>query len=148
MKARSQRVTSAMEKLASDSAARSTSAHEAIRHLGITSSTVRNIVYEVFDLCPYRLQSCHRILPADSVEREAFTRWAFFKIEQNPTWIYNIFWTDEAHFLFYDDVNTYNCNIWITSNPHEHTLKPLYSAFIPVSILGPIFFETQCPVNG
>ncbi|GFW12266.1 uncharacterized protein TNCV_2489101 [Trichonephila clavipes] len=51
-------------------------------------------------------------------------------MEQDPTWGFNILWTDEAHFSLHGDVNNHICRIWATSNPR------------------PFFFETQCPVNG
>ncbi|GFW50589.1 uncharacterized protein TNCV_2888911 [Trichonephila clavipes] len=51
-------------------------------------------------------------------------------MEQNPTWVFSILWTDEAHFPLHGDINNHNCHISATSNPR------------------PFFFETQCPVNG
>ncbi|GFW15049.1 uncharacterized protein TNCV_983411 [Trichonephila clavipes] len=51
-------------------------------------------------------------------------------MEQDPTWVFNILWTDESHFSLHGDVNNHNCHIWATSNPR------------------PFFFETQCSVNG
>ncbi|GFV10744.1 DUF4817 domain-containing protein [Trichonephila clavipes] len=76
-------------------------------------------------------------------------------MEQDPTWVFNILWTDEAHFSLHGDVNNHNCHIWSTSNPREYTQKPLHSpkvtawcGFTVSFIIGPFFFETQCPVNG
>ncbi|GFT57783.1 uncharacterized protein TNCV_4865371 [Trichonephila clavipes] len=76
-------------------------------------------------------------------------------MEQDPTWVFNILWTDEAHFSLHGDVNNHNCHIWVTSNPSECTQKPLHSpkmiawcGFTGSFIIGPFFFETQCPVNG
>ncbi|GFW26693.1 uncharacterized protein TNCV_2850831 [Trichonephila clavipes] len=76
-------------------------------------------------------------------------------MEQDPTWVFNILWTDEAHFSLHGDVNNHNCCIWATSNPREYTQKPLNSpkvtawcGFTGSFIIGPFFFETQCPVNG
>ncbi|GFV54609.1 uncharacterized protein TNCV_3578631 [Trichonephila clavipes] len=76
-------------------------------------------------------------------------------MEQDPTWAFNILWTDEAHFSLHGDVNNHNCRIWVTSNPREYTQKPLHSpkvtawcGFTGSFIIGPFFFETQCPVNG
>ncbi|GFT63212.1 DUF4817 domain-containing protein [Trichonephila clavipes] len=51
-------------------------------------------------------------------------------MEQDPTWVFNILWTDEAPFSLHGDVNNHNCRIWATSNPR------------------PFFFETQRPING
>ncbi|GFX12231.1 DUF4817 domain-containing protein [Trichonephila clavipes] len=94
-------------------------------------------------------------LPADTAQREAFAKWAFSKMEQDPTWVFNILWTDEAHFSLHGDVNNHNCPIWATSNPREYTQKPLHSlkgtawcGFTGSFIIGPFLFETQCAVNG
>ncbi|GFX09840.1 DUF4817 domain-containing protein [Trichonephila clavipes] len=69
-------------------------------------------------------------------------------MEQDPTWVFNILWTDEAHFWLHGDVNNHNCRIWATSNPREYTQKPLHSpkvtawcVFTGSLIIGP-FFET------
>ncbi|GFT29463.1 uncharacterized protein TNCV_2116661 [Trichonephila clavipes] len=75
-------------------------------------------------------------------------------MEQDPTWVFNILWTDEAHFSLHGEVNNHNCRIWATSNPREYTQKPLHSpkvtawcGFKGSFIIEPFFFETQCPVN-
>ncbi|GFX96966.1 uncharacterized protein TNCV_1996981 [Trichonephila clavipes] len=128
---------------------------EAARRLGLPPSSVRNILCRILQLYPYKLQSRHELLPADTAQREAFAKWAFSKMEQDPTWVFNILWTDEAHFSLHGDVNNHNCRIWATSNPREYTQKPLHSpkvtawcGFTGSFIIGPFFFETQCPVNG
>ncbi|GFU23709.1 uncharacterized protein TNCV_2341031 [Trichonephila clavipes] len=120
-----------MEAIASEAASGTSSAREAARRLGLPPSSVH------------------------TAQREAFAKWAFSKMEQDPTWDFNILWTDEAHFSLHGDVNNYNCPIWATSNPREYTQKPLHSpkvtawcGFTGSFIIGPFFFETQCPVNG
>lgn len=54
---------------------------------------------DTFTVC-CRLQSCHELLKADTVNREAYAGCAFSKIEQNPTWVFNILSTDEVFFHF------------------------------------------------
>ncbi|GFS92214.1 uncharacterized protein TNCV_1113371 [Trichonephila clavipes] len=144
-----------MEAIASEAASGTSSAREAARRLGLPPSSVRNILRRILQLYPYKLQSCHKLLPADTAQREAFAKWAFSKMEQDPTWVFNILWTDEAHFSLHGDVNNHNCRIWATSNPREYTQKPLHSpkvtawcGFMGSFIIGPFFFETQYPVNG
>ncbi|GFV42456.1 DUF4817 domain-containing protein [Trichonephila clavipes] len=119
-----------MEAIASEAASGTSSAREAARRLGLPPSSVRNILRRILQLYPYKLQSCHELLPADTAQREAFAKWAFSKMEQDPTWVFNILWIDEAYFSLHGDVNNHNCRIWATSDPR------------------PFFFETQCPVNG
>ncbi|GFT49663.1 DUF4817 domain-containing protein [Trichonephila clavipes] len=144
-----------MEAIASEAASGTNSAREAARRLGLPPSSVRNILRRILQLYPYKLQSCHELLPADTAQREAFAKWALSKMEQDPTWVFNILWTDEAHFSLHGDVNNHNCPIWATSNPRECTQEPLHSpkgtarcGFTGSFIIGPFFFETQCPVNG
>ncbi|GFX37186.1 uncharacterized protein TNCV_199371 [Trichonephila clavipes] len=144
-----------MEAIASEAASGTSSARETARRLGLPPSFVRNILRQILQLYPYKLQSCHELLPADTAQREAFAKWAFSKMEQDPTWVFNILWTDEAPFSLHGDVNNHNCRIWATSNPREYTQKPLHSpkvtawcGFTGSFIIEPFFFETQCPVNG
>ncbi|GFT70794.1 DUF4817 domain-containing protein [Nephila pilipes] len=103
--ARSARVAAKRETLASESAAGTSIAREAGKRLGLPSSSIRNILDGVFNQYPYKVQSWHELLPSDTVEREAFMRWALSKIEQDSSWVFNILWTDEAHF------SIHNCNI-------------------------------------
>ncbi|GFT68477.1 uncharacterized protein TNCV_4307603 [Trichonephila clavipes] len=95
-----------MEAIASEAASGTSSAREAARRLGLPLSSVRNILRRILQLYPYKLQSCHELLPAEFAQREAFAKWAFSKMEQDPTWFFNILWTDEAHFSLHGDVNT------------------------------------------
>ncbi|GFU87804.1 DUF4817 domain-containing protein, partial [Trichonephila clavipes] len=127
----------------------------AARRLGLPPSSVHNILRRILQLYPYKLQSCLELLPADTAQREAFAKWAFSKMEQDPTWVFNILWTDEAHFCFMVALTTITVRIWATPNPREYTQKPLHSpkvtawcGFTGSFIIGPFFFETQCPVNG
>ncbi|GFT21838.1 DUF4817 domain-containing protein [Trichonephila clavipes] len=145
-----------MEAIAFEAASRTSSAREAARRLGLPPLSVRNIHRRLLQLYPYKLQSCHELLPADTEQKEAFAKWAFSKMEQDSTWVFNILWTYEAHFSFHGDVNNHNCPIWATSNPREYTQKPLHSPkgtawcvwFHGFIYHRTLFFETQCSVNG
>ncbi|GFY09683.1 uncharacterized protein TNCV_381771 [Trichonephila clavipes] len=75
-----------MEAIAYEAASGTSSAREAARRLGLPPSSVRNILRRILQLYPYKLQSCHELLPADTAQREAFANWAFSKMEQDPTW--------------------------------------------------------------
>ncbi|GFW20476.1 DUF4817 domain-containing protein [Trichonephila clavipes] len=74
-----------MEAIASEAASGTSSAREAARRLGLPPSSVRNILRRILQLYPYKLQSCHELLPEDTAQREAFANWAFSKMEQDPT---------------------------------------------------------------
>ncbi|GFV13800.1 DUF4817 domain-containing protein [Trichonephila clavipes] len=96
--ARAPCITAEMAAIASEAASGTSNASEASRRLGLPPSSVRNILRRILQLYPYKLQSCHELLPADTAQREAFAKWAFSKMEQDPTWVFKILWTDEAHF--------------------------------------------------
>ncbi|GFT56731.1 DUF4817 domain-containing protein [Nephila pilipes] len=69
---RSARVAAKMETLASESSAGTSSAREAGIRLGLPPSSIHNILHGVLNQYPYKLQSCHELLPSDTEEREAF----------------------------------------------------------------------------
>ncbi|GFW27496.1 uncharacterized protein TNCV_163361 [Trichonephila clavipes] len=73
-----------MEAIVTEAASGTSSAREAARRLGLPPSSVRNILRRILQLYPYKLQSCHELLPADTAQREAFAKWAFSKMEQDP----------------------------------------------------------------
>ncbi|GFY03512.1 uncharacterized protein TNCV_3211491 [Trichonephila clavipes] len=47
-----------------------------------------------------------------------------------PTWVFNILWTDEAHFSLHGDVNNHNCRIWATSNPRLGLIIDILSGLV------------------
>ncbi|GFV90809.1 DUF4817 domain-containing protein [Trichonephila clavipes] len=73
-----------MEAIASEAASGTSSAREAARRLGLPPSSVRNILRRILQLYPYKLHSCHKLLPADTAQREVFAKWAFSKMERIP----------------------------------------------------------------
>ncbi|GFT00321.1 DUF4817 domain-containing protein [Trichonephila clavipes] len=117
--ARAPCITVEMESIASEAASGTSSARKAARRLGLPPSSVRSILRRILQLYPYKLQSCHELLPADTAQREAFAKWASLKWNRIPPGFFNILWTDEAHFSLHGDFNNINCRIWVTSNPRE-----------------------------
>ncbi|GFV39343.1 uncharacterized protein TNCV_1230451 [Trichonephila clavipes] len=85
-------------------------------------SSVRNILRRLLQLYLYKLQSCHELLPADTAQREAFAKWAFSKMEQDPIWVFNILWRDDAHFSLHGPFFETQCpvNGWITETVIAH----------------------------
>ncbi|GFU77312.1 DUF4817 domain-containing protein [Trichonephila clavipes] len=127
-----------MEAIASEAASGTSSAREASRRLGLPPSSVRNILRRIFQLYPYKLQSYHELLPADTAQREAFAKWAFSKMKQDPTWVFNILWADEAHFSLHGPfLFETQCpvNEWITETVNaQRYLTPLRETAVPCLI--------------
>ncbi|GBN93660.1 hypothetical protein AVEN_24970-1 [Araneus ventricosus] len=83
-------------------------------------------------------------------------------MEVDNACLWNILWTDEAHFHFQGSVNTQNCRIWTRGNPFQMQPLPLHSqkvtvwcGFTAAFIFGPLFLEeigpsgpVPCTVNG
>ncbi|GFX89776.1 uncharacterized protein TNCV_3712081 [Trichonephila clavipes] len=55
-------------------------------------------------------------------------------LEVDPELPWNILWTDEAHFHLDGLVNTHNCRIWETDNPHSTLQVPLHSPKVTVLV--------------
>ncbi|GFS78129.1 uncharacterized protein TNCV_1107511 [Trichonephila clavipes] len=88
--------------------------------------------------------SVRRVAEALDLPRSTFLA----RLEVDPEWPWNILWTDVAHFHLDGSVNTHNCRIWETDNPHSTLRVPLHSPKVTVwcgfsasFILGPYFFE-------
>ncbi|GFS65558.1 uncharacterized protein TNCV_2469401 [Trichonephila clavipes] len=121
-----------MEAIASEAASGTNSAREAARRLCLPPSSVRNILRLILQLYPYKLQSCHELLPADTAQREAFAKWAFSKMEQDPIWVFNILWTDEAHFSLHGWSNQWRMVAgWsMQDGATSHTANPVKAFLI------------------
>ncbi|GFV08008.1 uncharacterized protein TNCV_3443981 [Trichonephila clavipes] len=84
----------------------------------------------------------------DFETRHLFSLQFLARFEVDPEWPLNIFWTDEAHFHLDSFVNSHNCRIWETDNPHSTFQVPLHSPKVtvwcgfPASLIRcPYFFE-------
>ncbi|GFW90963.1 uncharacterized protein TNCV_1758371 [Trichonephila clavipes] len=123
----------------------STRVRRVAEELDLSRSTVQKIILNILRYYPYKLQL---VLPHDFETRYLFSLQFLARLEVDPKWPWNILWTDEAHFHLDGSVNTHNCRIWETDNPHSTLQVPLHSPKVTVwcgfsasFILGPYFFE-------
>ncbi|GFU79343.1 uncharacterized protein TNCV_2138661 [Trichonephila clavipes] len=126
----------------------STSVRRVEEALDLPHSTVQKIMRNILRYHPYKLQFVQELLPHDFETRHLFSLHFLARLEVDPEWPWNILWTDEAHFHLDGSVNTHNCRIWETYNPHYTLRVPLHSPKVTVwcgfsasFILGPYFFE-------
>ncbi|GFU19327.1 uncharacterized protein TNCV_3032491 [Trichonephila clavipes] len=147
--------TEAIEKVAlqveedkSSNVLASTSVRRVAEALDLPRSTVQKIMRNILRYYPYKLQYVQELLPHDFETRHLFSLQFLARLEVDPEWPWNILWTDEAHFHLDGSVNTHNCRIWETDNPHSTLRVPLHSpkvkaccGFSASFILGPYFFE-------
>ncbi|GFW89840.1 uncharacterized protein TNCV_2424971 [Trichonephila clavipes] len=127
-------------------------ASASVRHvaeaLDLPRSTVQKIMRNILCYYPYKLQLVQEVLLHDFETRHLFSLQFLARLEVDLELPWNILWTDEAHFHLDDSVNTHNCRIWETDNPHSTSQVPLHSpkvtawcGFSASFILGPYFFE-------
>ena len=86
---------------------------------------------------------------ANKEERRTFCANICQLIEDHPTLLDLIFFSDEAHFPLSGQVNKQNMRIWAQAQPHEHVIRPFSVEKVPVwcaigrrGIIGPYFFAT------
>jgi hypothetical protein len=142
--------------------AQTCSARGIARTLDMPVSTVHKILRNILHCYPYKITHVQELLQADLPARHTFALAFLARMEVDNDWPWNVLWTDEAHFHLQGYVNTQNCRIWATENPHANHPVPLHSAKVTVwcgftasFILGPYFFEERgpagpvtCTVNG
>ena len=74
-------------------------------------------------------------------------------MEMNPDFIFNLLFSDEAHFHLHGTVNRHNYRYWSQSNPGWYQEEPLHSPRVTVwaaissrGVVVPFFFEEN--ING
>lgn len=102
---------------------------------------------------PYKLQLVQKLLPMDHQSRVAFALAQINILNEEPDFLNNIIFSDEAHFHLNGAVNRHNFRYWSTDNPQWYEEKPLHSPRVTVwaaigrsGIVGPFFFDNN--VNG
>ncbi|GFV65615.1 transposable element tc3 transposase [Trichonephila clavipes] len=126
----------------------STSVRRVKESLNLPRSAVQKIMQNILRYYPYKLQFVQELLPYDFETRYLISLQFLARLKVDPEKYWNILWTDEAHFHLDGSVNTHNCRIWETDNPHSILRVPLHSTKVTVGygfsasfILGLYFFE-------
>uniref|UniRef100_UPI00358E2E41 uncharacterized protein n=1 Tax=Myxine glutinosa TaxID=7769 RepID=UPI00358E2E41 len=115
---------------------------------GLSRASVQRILIKDLQLYPYKIQIKHKLTPADMAKRVVMCRWFENKIEEDPDFLDDVWFSDEAHFLLCGHVNSKNNVFWGTQAPDEVLQRPLHSvkctAWVAISkhgIIGPFWFE-------
>ena len=69
------------------------------QELGISRESIRRILVKNLQLYPYRIQTKHKLIQADMEKRVAICRWFCDKMNENPDFLDDVWFLDEAHFL-------------------------------------------------
>jgi hypothetical protein len=84
---------------------------------GISHPLVWSILHEQ-SLYPYHIQRVQALRPPDYQARLVFCQWFLRKCVEDPHFIENILFTDEAGFTKNGIVNFHNTHVWSDENPH------------------------------
>ncbi|GFU61745.1 uncharacterized protein TNCV_4612231 [Trichonephila clavipes] len=68
----------------------------------------------------------------DREKRLTFALTFLARVGVDASWPWKILWSDKAHFLLSGTVNTHNCRIWDTENPHTFQEIPFHSPKVTV----------------
>jgi hypothetical protein len=110
-------------------------------------STCQKIVNKKLNLHPHKVSLVQELKPADYSRRVAYYNW--FLNNMNDNKILELpFFSDEAWFHLSGYVNSQNCRIWSTKNPHVFQETPLHAIKVGVwlavsrrRVIGPVFFH-------
>jgi len=102
----------------------------------------------------YLANPVQQLLASDYERRLNFIAHCMVKLEEDPQFLTNILWTDEAKFHNNGNVNHHNNHYWNHSNPHwiNETNKQVrwgvnvWCGIIDEHLIGPYFFEEN--LNG
>lgn len=127
-----------------------TSLREAERLLPISKSTIQRIVRKQLKMYPYKIQRLHALREADYGRREEFAVTMLGRIQADPDYLSNVFFSDESTFHTSGYVHKHNCRIWGKEKPREFRQVERASPKVNVwcglmvdMIIGPFFFEEE-----
>lgn len=118
------------------------------QQLGIPRESLRRVLISDLHLYPYKIQIKQTLTDQDKAKRVEMCEWFSDAIEENPNFLDDVWFSDEAHFLLSGHVNSKNNVYWGTNPPDEVLQRPLHSqkctAWVAISkhgIIGPYWFE-------
>ena len=119
------------------------------QELKLSRSTIWRVMTNDLMLFPYKISTNHALKEQDKEKCIVVWEWFNDQLEQTPSWLNHIWFSDEAHFHLNGAVNNHNNIFWGEQAPEEISEKQLkgvkVTAFIAFntkhSLLGPYWFE-------
>jgi hypothetical protein len=96
------------------------------RAVGNTLEVSRSTVWRVLhgeNMHAFHLQKVHALEPRDFPRRLACSQWFIHKLADNPHFLKQILFTDEASFTREGMFNSKNSHVWDQVNPHETVIR-------------------------
>ena len=97
------------------------------QELGLSCSSVHRILKNDLQLYPYRIQIKQTLTQNDMAKRVEMCQWFESKIEENPDFLQNVWFSDEVHFSLSGHVSNKNSVFWGSQAPDEVFQRPLHS---------------------
>lgn len=95
-----------------------TSVRQAERHLALPRSTIWDIL-RGDRMRAFHFQPVQGLHPGDNERRMEFCRWLLLAAEEEPRFLNQVLWTDEAIFTRRGVVNFHNLHTWSHENPRQ-----------------------------
>ena len=118
------------------------------QELGLSRSSVHRILKNDLQLYPYRIQINQTLTQNGMPKPVKMCQWFESRIEENPDFLQNVRFSDEAHFSPSDHLNNRNCVFWESEAPDEVLQRSLHSvkctAWVTISehgIIGLFWFN-------
>lgn len=106
----------------------STSTRVVSQELGCSNSSVWRVVH-CEGLHPYKLQKVQALNPRDYPRRVECSRWFLNKEIENPMFLEQVLFTDEASFTREGIFNSRNSHVWAEDNPHATLVRGYQEKF-------------------
>lgn len=100
-------------------------------------------------LHPYHIQLHQQLEQKDFESRLHYANWLLQIVDENPQFLRNVIWTDEANFSRDAQVNLHNAHYWSATNPHwlgrtRHQYKWSLNVWCGIcdgALIGPVFLD-------
>lgn len=126
--------------------------HHSSRQLALNNNVDQSFVVKLFrkeKYHPYKVQLIHELNKDDPDRRLQFCEELMLRCDEDPNFLNNIIFSDEATFCLNGTVHRHNCRYWSRENPHwtqeSHSQRQgklnVWIGIIGRRFLGPYFFE-------
>lgn len=114
----------------------------------ISHESVRRIL-KFIQFHPFKIRLVQELNEDDPDRRVEFCEFMMTRIDEDPNFLYNIVFSDEATFQLNGEVNRHNCRYWSDTNPfwmlESHTQYPqkvnVWAGILNDTLIGPFFIE-------
>jgi transposase len=114
----------------------------------VSHETVRKVLKSIH-FHPYKIHLVQELNEDDPDRRIEFSETMMNRIDEDPLFLYNIVFSDEATFTLKGEVNRHNCRYWSETNPawmlDSHTQYPqklnVWAGILNDTLIGPFFIN-------